>query len=116
MWLFSYCMSVRRFYCFKQNTASDLRISDWSSDVCSTDLVRALAHGRIGAKLSAIAYVVKPMGMETLVYITIDDTEVCARLDPAMAPEAGQPITLMAAMSHMQIGRASCRERVCQYV
>jgi multiple sugar transport system ATP-binding protein len=43
------------------------------------------------------------MGMETLVYFTIDGTEVCARLDPAMAPEAGQPVTLMAAMSHMHL-------------
>src|SRR3546814_3774090 len=27
-----------RFLCFKQNTAYDMRISDWSSDVCSSDL------------------------------------------------------------------------------
>src|SRR3546814_6706686 len=26
------------FFCFKQKTAYDLRISDWSSDVCSSDL------------------------------------------------------------------------------
>src|SRR3546814_5246615 len=25
-------------FCFKQNTAYELRISDWSSDVCSSDL------------------------------------------------------------------------------
>src|SRR3546814_7856972 len=41
--------------------------------------VRALAHGGIGAKLGAIADVVEPMGMETLVYITIDDTEEIGR-------------------------------------
>src|SRR3546814_15859147 len=28
---------------FKQNTAYEMRISDWSSDVCSSDLGRALA-------------------------------------------------------------------------
>src|SRR3546814_2228459 len=27
------------FFCFKQKTAYDMRISDWSSDVCSSDLV-----------------------------------------------------------------------------
>src|SRR3546814_6553252 len=27
------------FFCFKQKTAYELRISDWSSDVCSSDLV-----------------------------------------------------------------------------
>src|SRR3546814_1872249 len=26
------------FFCFKQKTAYDVRISDWSSDVCSSDL------------------------------------------------------------------------------
>src|SRR3546814_3656970 len=26
------------FFCFKQKTAYDMRISDWSSDVCSSDL------------------------------------------------------------------------------
>src|SRR3546814_2749658 len=28
----------RLFLCFKQDTAYDMRISDWSSDVCSSDL------------------------------------------------------------------------------
>src|SRR3546814_10631845 len=28
------------FFFFKQKTAYELRISDWSSDVCSSDLVR----------------------------------------------------------------------------
>src|SRR3546814_13497370 len=33
------------FLCFKQNTAYEMRISDWSSDVCSSDLsVRDLAE------------------------------------------------------------------------
>src|SRR3546814_9570111 len=29
------------FFCFKQKTAYEMRISDWSSDVCSSDLTRA---------------------------------------------------------------------------
>src|SRR3546814_15659961 len=29
---------VSLFVCFKQKTAYDMRISDWSSDVCSSDL------------------------------------------------------------------------------
>src|SRR3546814_9082009 len=32
-------MIVWLFYLFKQKTAYELRISDWSSDVCSSDLV-----------------------------------------------------------------------------
>src|SRR3546814_7521271 len=31
---------VCMFYFFKQKTAYELRISDWSSDVCSSDLLR----------------------------------------------------------------------------
>src|SRR3546814_19760720 len=31
------------FFCFKQKTAYEMRISDWSSDVCSSDLI--IAHG-----------------------------------------------------------------------
>src|SRR3546814_18728737 len=27
------------FFCFKQKTAYEMRISDWSSDVCSSDLI-----------------------------------------------------------------------------
>src|SRR3546814_16117371 len=36
-------------FCFKQKTAYEMRISDWSSDVCSSDLHRhAEPVGRIG--------------------------------------------------------------------
>src|SRR3546814_8664836 len=35
------------FFLFKQKTAYDMRISDWSSDVCSSDLtcIDSLDHG-----------------------------------------------------------------------
>src|SRR3546814_4484260 len=33
-----YCNSAVVFFFFKQKTAYDVRISDWSSDVCSSDL------------------------------------------------------------------------------
>src|SRR3546814_19838767 len=35
-----------RFFLFKQKTAYDMRISDWSSDVCSSDLRRRGRHDR----------------------------------------------------------------------
>src|SRR3546814_4499038 len=34
------------FFFFKQKTAYEMRISDWSSDVCSSDLCAALYQGR----------------------------------------------------------------------
>src|SRR3546814_1326434 len=33
------CVCVLFFFFFKQKTAYEMRISDWSSDVCSSDLV-----------------------------------------------------------------------------
>src|SRR3546814_3332819 len=33
------------FFFFKQKTAYEMRISDWSSDVCSSDLAR---HAKVG--------------------------------------------------------------------
>src|SRR3546814_8076052 len=35
------CWSCLCFFFFKQKTAYEMRISDWSSDVCSSDLVGA---------------------------------------------------------------------------
>src|SRR3546814_3441651 len=34
------------FFFFKQKTAYEMRISDWSSDVCSSDLQRGIAGHR----------------------------------------------------------------------
>src|SRR3546814_4465896 len=43
-------MDVCLFFFFKQKTAYESRISDWSSDVCSSDLYKAIL--RVLAKLS----------------------------------------------------------------
>src|SRR3546814_14051932 len=37
------------FFFFKQKTAYEMRISDWSSDVCSSDLASATGRSRIPA-------------------------------------------------------------------
>src|SRR3546814_1958591 len=34
------CIVVLCFFCFKPKTSYEMRISDWSSDVCSSDLIR----------------------------------------------------------------------------
>src|SRR3546814_8046769 len=40
-----YCLLVFVFFFFfKQKTAYEMRISDWSSDVCSSDLREGFAH------------------------------------------------------------------------
>src|SRR3546814_7256657 len=43
------------FFCFKQKTAYEMRISDWSSDVCSADLVGNRHPETVGAKLMIFA-------------------------------------------------------------
>src|SRR3546814_13952906 len=41
-------MKYLLFFFFKQKTAYEMRISDWSSDVCSSDLGNALLHTAYG--------------------------------------------------------------------
>src|SRR3546814_8160787 len=71
------------FFFFKQKTAYEMRISDWSSDVCSSDL-----------EGDPVSPDIRRGGKRR-----------------AAAPQPGDR-----APSPRQIGRASCRERVCQYV
>src|SRR3546814_4000643 len=46
--LFSWVMHTRLliFFFFKQKTAYEMRISDWSSDVCSSDLADPRSSGK----------------------------------------------------------------------
>src|SRR3546814_2042688 len=88
---------------FKQKTAYEMRISDWSSDVCSSDLPVLHRSGR-------------PCCLEC------DSDRVLARLyqlvwESAMQTDRYHNIeALRAGARRKQIGRASCRERECQYV
>src|SRR3546814_19340390 len=41
------------FFFFKQKTAYEMRISDWSSDVCSSDLTRAPHASSVSSRRSA---------------------------------------------------------------
>jgi len=47
--------------------------------------------------------VVEPMGMETMVFFTINGTELCARVEPNAAGEAGAAMRLHANMDHMHL-------------
>jgi multiple sugar transport system ATP-binding protein len=47
--------------------------------------------------------VVEPMGMETMVYFRINGTEVCGRVEPTSARDAGEPMVLQANMEHMHL-------------
>jgi multiple sugar transport system ATP-binding protein len=47
--------------------------------------------------------VVEPMGMETMVYFTVDGVEVCGRVNPAAAKNAGETMPLVADLNHMHL-------------
>src|SRR3546814_9316150 len=44
------CTVVGHVFFFKQKTAYDMRISDWSSDVCSSDLPSPTTHTDSGGR------------------------------------------------------------------
>jgi multiple sugar transport system ATP-binding protein len=47
--------------------------------------------------------VVEPMGMETMVYFIVDGVEVCGRVNPMAAGNAGEKMQLVADLNHMHL-------------
>src|SRR3546814_15521129 len=116
-----------------------MRISDWSSDVCSSDLIVGPNGVLTGEDVS---------GREPGFFMTRIDADAIVRPETteeisqilALCNSVGQPIVVQGGMSgwvratqtrpgeiilslermnaieSVEIGRASCRERVCQYV
>ncbi|MFZ3336033.1 MAG: sn-glycerol-3-phosphate ABC transporter ATP-binding protein UgpC [Xanthobacteraceae bacterium] len=54
-------------------------------------------------EFSATLDVVEPMGMETMVYFTIDGQEICGRVDPGSAAGPGESMRLYADMDRMHL-------------
>src|SRR3546814_4154656 len=93
---------VFMFFFFKQKTAYEMRISDWSSDVCSSDLLARPHRLRDMFQIDLVA----DAGARG------DRLEIVERLRSPFQ----KVIAFAVAIIFDQIGRASCRERVCQYV
>ena len=55
------------------------------------------------SEFTATLDVVEPMGMETMVYFTVDGREVCARVEPGSATGPSEPMRLYANMNHMHL-------------
>src|SRR3546814_13642504 len=90
-----------------------MRISDWSSDVCSSDLPddgRVISN-LVCQALSGDAITIYGDGSQTRSFCFVSDmVDGLIRLMEA-------PLSDMAPVNlGNQIGRASCRARVCQYV
>src|SRR3546814_14603857 len=114
------------FFFFKQKTAYEMRISDWSSDVCSSDLLAgstpAVADGRRGAvqRRHRDRDDVQQAAAQGRPAIDAHGREADVREGrPRHAGADRTPLPRSARggmILEAQIGRASCRERVCQYV
>src|SRR3546814_7368651 len=96
------------FFFFKQKTAYEMRISDWSSDVCSSDLALP-AENPLGDAVADIDAV----GVERHLAGPLQRLQALDRSGHFHAVVGGKR---RATGEFKQIGRASCRERVCQYV
>src|SRR3546814_17932341 len=117
------------FFVFKQKTAYEMRISDWSSDVCSSDLIgfsnketgsvsaprrtvlladrRRSDIGQLNAVRQTGQAAGQMRGRDGVVRVAAElfgGEFPVAGVDPLLHPRDG-----------FEIGRASCRERVCQY-
>src|SRR3546814_14766087 len=97
-----------------------MRISDWSSDVCSSDLPLAAA-GQFGryARTSGMNFGADMMRDEADDAFAIGGAQPGAAIRDALAepvdPEAAVRIEHDLDDLRVEIGRASCRERVGQY-
>src|SRR3546814_3088723 len=101
------CCLLFYVFFFKQKTAYEMRISDWSSDVCSSDLGRVKPEGDSGGWKRRCVHgrrCVDPAAQCRGPHHIMP--HVAALIAGSRSPRARAT----------EIGRASCRERVCQYV
>src|SRR3546814_2782287 len=131
--LFSFCKYIQFcfgglscFFFFKQKTADEMLISDWSSDVCSSDL--AGIDGRIQGRA-----VVRPDDVAAGATVLLTDKErvvldvlaerpgvVWSRQDLLARVWDGResdPHVVEVTVGRLRpLGRASCRDGGCPYV
>src|SRR3546814_20307080 len=106
-----------------------MRISDWSSDVCSSDLLGVLTSiwaEKFDHAAAVTNFVVAPLALLSGTFYSVDRLAPAFRAISHLNPffyiisgfrygflgVADSPIAIGSA----QIGRATCRERVCQDV
>src|SRR3546814_13064412 len=101
-----------------------MRISDWSSDVCSSDLVsrfvwappsipQARSANETSTRLSPCFHAQSEQFRS--LFDRVGDRRALAPLSGSCSSSQAD-LTASSPKMNRQIGRASCRERVCQYV
>src|SRR3546814_1501345 len=116
---------------FKQNTAYYMRISDWSSDACSSGLrppykrstmdilVPVILSGGSGTRLWPVSTSTAPKQFQPLTGGGSMFLETVERTKDRGRFAAPLVVCGRAHIAHVDadpIGRASCRDRVCPYV
>src|SRR3546814_21163793 len=133
--MLGYVLGVYEYYLifFKQKTAYEMRISDWSSEVCSSDLgdgdrrlcmrsgVCAEKHpvARPLAKLKALVWQFDLHVSSTVPTRAPDLLRIFGRNGKRRvrtSTHIAYRYRVDATYRHIPIGSASCRERVCQDV
>src|SRR3546814_9572322 len=106
------------FFFFKQKTAYEMRISDWSSDVCSSDLAGPLTEQEQAELIEEarkvfagpIAFLKSAPDLKFLPDMAVNEVAFAGRSN------VGKSSLLNALTNRNETGRASGRDRVCQYV
>src|SRR3546814_21120368 len=124
---------VSVIFFFKQKTAYEMRISDWSSDVCSSDLfpnpqsrfpnpglpMSVLRFDNVSKQYPgghvALSDVSFDVGAGEMLFVTghsgAGKSTLLKLLHLSERPSRGAVL-----FAERKIGRAACRERVCKYV
>src|SRR3546814_6856133 len=101
-------ISLYCFFFFKQKTAYDMRISDWSSDVCSSDLAEGAALALAGSDSRLV--VAKRKSKRATCAIA----QAPQPIGPQRAGRERGSLAILGIGPGDTIGRATCRERVCK--
>src|SRR3546814_9465232 len=105
-WMVSVLMRYCVCFC-KQKTAYEMRISDWSSDVCSSDL--QVLHQEEKARIARVLAAEIPDNASRFIDIGTTTEQVAN----ALVDHKGLRVITN---NLNEIRRASCRDRACQYV
>src|SRR3546814_7755038 len=101
LWLFCFC---------KQKTAYEMRISDWSSDVCSSDLL-------LGRNKDIASCEVTPQHLTLAAEDAYPRLGTHAQMNPPIRSAAHRDgLWRWLDQGVPENGRAACRAGVCQYV
>src|SRR3546814_20755806 len=104
-----------------------MRSSDWRSDVCSSDLGKspgASRHARHLATAAVLFFMIgiggwwflRPTPAHSMMVRLAGFRPLSAGLPPTLREAVAAEITAAFNADGVQLGRASCRGRVCQYV